>query len=572
MPQDRMLSVEEAFAHIVSQFAALGTETVPLMDALGRVLAQGLVSAEDVPAFDNSAMDGYAVRFADTRAASQEAPVTLCVVGDLAAGAVPDAPLGPGEAVRIMTGAPVPPGSDAVVPFEDTDRTDWAQFGTPPGASGDPATVGILLPPEYQDNVRFRAEDIKTGETVLAKGRLLRPAEIGVLASLGCTTVTVHRRPVVAVIPTGDEVIEIDQPLGPGQVRNSAAHALEALVVRYGGIPRRLPVVGDTVAEIRAALLSCHDCDLIVTIGGVSMGDYDLVRNVLGAEGDIDFWRIRMRPGKPLAFGSIDVADSPATNPPPNTEESATPAQSFDSPTPTQASGPVMPTQASGSVTPPQASNSVIPEQASNSVIPAKAGIHLASAATEKRVDDSSATNEPKRESGTPGSPGSPGAPGTPSAPGFPATPTQAPGPVTPEQASDPVIPAKAGIHPSSETQPHRIPVVGLPGNPVSAYVTFEEFVRPALLVMQGRTALHKTTVRARFLDSMENHGRRQFVRVIVERDDHGYTARLTGDQGSQLLTSLAKANGLAIISEHTDYVEPGSEVTVQMLDWPEEA
>ena len=116
------------------------------------------------------------------------------------------------------------------------------------------------------------------------------------------------------------------------------------------------------------------------------------------------------------------------------------------------------------------------------------------------------------------------------------------------------------------------MPVVGLPGNPVSAYVTFEEFVRPALLVMQGHTHLHKTTVKARFLDSMENHGRRQFVRVVVERDDHGYTARLTGEQGSQLLTSLAKANGLAIISEHTDYVEPGSEVTVQMLDWPEEA
>ena len=234
-------------------------------------------------------------------------PVKLRVVGDLAAGAVPDAPLGPGEAVRIMTGAPVPPGSDAVVPFEDTDRTDWAKFGTPPGASGDPATVGILLAPEYQDNVRFRAEDIKTGETVLNKGKRIRAAEIGVLASLGQARVTVYRRPVVAVIPTGDEVIDIAEPLQPGQVRNSAAHALEALVSVYGGIPRRLPVVGDTVEEIRRALLSCHDCDLIVTIGGVSMGDYDLVRNVLGSEGEIDFWRIRMRPGKPLAFGHIDV-------------------------------------------------------------------------------------------------------------------------------------------------------------------------------------------------------------------------------------------------------------------------
>ena len=526
MPQDRMLSVEEAFARIVSQFAALGTETAPLMDALGRVLAEDVVSAEDVPAFDNSAMDGYAVRFADTQAASQAHPVHLRVVGDLAAGAVPDAPLGPGEAVRIMTGAPVPPGSDAVVPFEDTDRTDWAKFGTPPGASGDPATVGILLAPEYQDNVRFRAEDIKTGETVLTQGKRIRPAEIGVMASLGKTRVAVYRRPLVAVIPTGDEVVDIAEPLQPGQVRNSAAHALEALVTVYGGIPRRLPVVGDTVEEIRAALLSCHDCDLIVTIGGVSMGDYDLVRNVLGAEGEIDFWRIRMRPGKPLAFGHIEIP-SPQPSPP---GEGAIPAHSDSSPspwgegqgegsTPTEVPDPVTPTQTSGSVNPTKASGSAVPTQA----------------------------------------PGS-------------AVPTQASDPVIPAQASDTVIPAKAGIHLSSEAQPRRVPVVGLPGNPVSAYVTFEEFVRPALLVMQGHTHLHKTTVKARFLDGMENHGRRQFVRVIVERDDHGYTARLTGEQGSQLLTSLAKANGLAIISEHTDYVEPGSEVTVQMLDWPEEA
>ncbi len=454
MPKDRMLSVEEAFAHIVSQFAVLETEEVPLLAALGRVLAEDVVSAEDVPAFDNSAMDGYAVRFADTQAASAAQPVHLRVVGDLAAGAVPINPLGTDEAVRIMTGAPVPPGSDAVVPFEDTDRTDWAKFGTPPGASGDPATVGILLPPEHYDNVRFRAEDIKVGDRVLARGKRIRAAEIGVMASLGKAQATVCRRPVVAVIPTGDEVIDIEEPLQPGQVRNSAAHALEALVTAYGGVPRRLPVVGDTVEEIRQALQSCHDCDLIVTIGGVSMGDYDLVRNVLGAEGEIDFWRIRMRPGKPLAFGHVEGAAN-------------------------------------------------------------------------------------VRESGA--------------------------------EANPSVIPAKAGIHLSSERHSRRVPVVGLPGNPVSAYVTFEEFVRPALLVMQGHTHLHKTTVKARFLDGMENHGRRQFVRVIVERDDHGYTARLTGEQGSQLLTSLAKANGLAIISEHVDYVEPGSEVTVQMLDWPEE-
>ena len=477
-----MLSVEEAFARIVSQFAVLETETVSLLDALGRVLAEDVVSAEDVPAFDNSAMDGYAVRFADTQAASEAQPVHLRVVGDLAAGAVPTAPLGPEEAVRIMTGAPVPPGSDAVVPFEDTDRTDWAKFGTRPGASGDPATVGILLPPEHYDNVRFRAEDIKVGEQVLAQGKRIRPAEIGVLASLGRVQVAVYRRPVVAIIPTGDEVIEIDRPLQPGQVRNSAAHALEALVTTYGGVPRRLPVVGDTIEETRAALLSCLDCDLIVTIGGVSMGDYDLVRNVLGAEGEIDFWRIRMRPGKPLAFGHIEAS---ANVEDPNAE--ADPA-----------------------VTPAKASSSVIPKGASSSV--------------------------------------------------------------TPKVASASVIPAKAGIHPSSDEKSRRVPVVGLPGNPVSAYVTFEEFVRPALLIMQGHTQLHKTTINARLLDGIENHGRRQFVRVIVERDDHGYTARLTGEQGSQLLTSLAKADGLAIISEHIDYVEPGSEVTVQMLDWPEEA
>ncbi len=473
-----MLSVEEAFARIVSQFGALETETVSLLDALGRVLSEDVVSTEDVPAFDNSAMDGYAVRFADTQAASEAQPVHLRVVGDLAAGAVPTVPLGASEAVRIMTGAPVPPGSDAVVPFEDTDRTDWAKFGTRPGASGDPATVGILLSPEFQDNVRFRAEDIKVGEQVLARGKRIRPAEIGVLASLGRAQVAVYRRPVVAIIPTGDEVIEIDRPLQPGQVRNSAAHALEALVTTYGGVPRRLPVVGDTVEETRAALLSCLDCDLIVTIGGVSMGDYDLVRNVLGAEGEIDFWRIRMRPGKPLAFGFIEQSVSP---------------------------------------------------------------------------DNSAAQPDAKEGSGI--------------------TSTVAGSHPSPwgEGQGEGFITTEAAAHPSSDNRTRRVPVVGLPGNPVSAYVTFEEFVRPALLIMQGHSSLHKTTVKARFLDGMENHGRRQFVRVIIERDDHGYTARLTGEQGSQLLTSLAKADGLAIISEHQDYVEPGSEVTVQMLDWPEE-
>ena len=168
----------------------------------------------------------------------------------------------------------------------------------------------------------------------------------------------------VAIIPTGDEVIEIDRPLQPGQVRNSAAHALEALVTTYGGVPRRLPVVGDTIEETRAALLSCLDCDLIVTIGGVSMGDYDLVRNVLGAEGEIDFWRIRMRPGKPLAFGHIEAS---ANAEDPN-------AEAVSAVTPAKASSSVIPKGASSSVTPKVASASVIPEEASASVIPAKGG------------------------------------------------------------------------------------------------------------------------------------------------------------------------------------------------------
>ena len=544
MPKDRMLSVEEAFARIVSQFSALETETVPLMDTLGRVLAEDVVSAEDVPAFDNSAMDGYAVRFADTQAASEGQPVPLRVVGDLAAGSVPSNPLGAGEAVRIMTGAPVPPGSDAVVPFEDTDRTDWAKFGTPPGASGDPATVGILQAPEYQDNVRFRAEDIKAGETVLLQGQRLRPAEIGVLASLGKSQVAVYRRPVVAVIPTGDEVIEIDQPLQPGQVRNSAAHALEALVTRYGGIPRRLPVVGDTIEETRAALLSCLDCDLIVTIGGVSMGDYDLVRNVLGAEGEIDFWRIRMRPGKPLAFGHIEgtarAADASA-RPDRETDTSVIPAQAG-----IQSSAATNADTSAATEQPSTRSD----EWQEGYVAAARPANHPSPLEEGQRVSDA---NTPASDYPSPRGEGQ--------GEGFDRV-----------EDSDPVIPAKAGIHLTSDAPSRRVPVVGLPGNPVSAYVTFEEFVRPALLVMQGHTHLHKTTVTARFLDSMENHGRRQFVRVIVERDDHGYTARLTGEQGSQLLTSLAKANGLAIISEYTANVEPGSDVTVQMLDWPEEA
>ena len=416
-----MITVDEALIEILSHVQPLEVERVPILDALQRVLAEAIISDTKIPPFDNSAMDGYAVRAADVAGATAESPVKLRVTDSVAAGYVAESGVRKGMALRIMTGAPMPRGADAVVPYEDTsdfDRSKEARLRFPA------TEIEVRKAVAARDHVRPAGEDIRLGEEVMACGRVLRPQEIGVLASLGRSTVLVHRRPKVAVLATGDELLEVTEPLAPGKIRNSNEYTNAALVTRTGGLPLCLGIARDTkddlTAKIRAGLEM--GADLFLTSGGVSVGDYDVVKDVLGTEGEMQFWQVCMKPGKPLAFGLL----------------------------------------------------------------------------------------------------------------------------------------------------PGRVPLIGLPGNPVSAMVSFEQFARPAILKMLGHTDVTKPTVRAVLEGPVSNSGRRGFIRVVVTRREGGYYARTTGEQGSGVLTSMAKANGLAIIPEGIHHVDAGNEVTVQMLDWPE--
>ena len=416
--EERMISVEEAYERIMAHFQALGPEEVELLDSLHRVLAEDVYSDIDIPPFANSAMDGYAVRSQDVVGASVENPVVLRVIGNLAAGYTINVSLEQGTAVRIMTGAPLPEGSDAVVRFEDTSERLNAR------AEKSKDVVRVFQAVAPGENVRPAGEDVRSGELVLAKGTVIRPSEIGVLASLGRPRVRVVRRPRVAVLATGDELLAIEEPLRPGKIRNSNEYSVAALVLRYGGIPVRLGIARDNVDDLTAKIRDgiSRGVDLFLTSAGVSVGDYDIVKEVLAAEGQMDFWQVRMKPGKPLAFGFV-----------------------------------------------------------------------------------------------------------------------------------------------------RGVPLIGLPGNPVSSMVSFEQFVRPAILKMQGKTKLRKPTVEAILENDVPNSGRRGFVRVMLARRDGGWTARLTGEQGSGVLTSMVRANGLAIIPETVEFVAAGERVQVQVLDWPEE-
>jgi molybdopterin molybdotransferase len=421
MPEStQMISVEEALSFILSYFEPLEPETVYILDAQGRVLAEDIFSNVAIPPFDSTSMDGYAVRAEDTAEATPETPVTLRVVADVPAGTVADVPVGPGEAARIMTGAPLPQGADAVVPVEETDK--WLDSNREPRGKG--ATVKILKAARVGANVRPTGGDMQPGELVLPKGVVVRPAEIAVLATLGHSHVSVIRRPRVAVLATGDELLDIDEPLSPGKIRNSNEYSNAALVTRYGGVPVRLGVARDTVAHLTAKIHEglAQRVDLFLTSAGVSVGDYDVVKDVLKAEGEIRFWRVKMKPGKPLAFGTIQG-----------------------------------------------------------------------------------------------------------------------------------------------------VPLLGLPGNPTSAMVSFEQFARPAILKMQGRTRLAKPTIQAILDDSLQRNDRRGYQRVIVRRDQNGvYHAGTAGLQVSGFISAMARANGLAIIPEGEGRLSPGTQVTVQMLDWPE--
>jgi len=416
-----MISVEEALEKVLSYFDVLEAEDELMLDSLGRVLAEDIYSTINIPPMDNTAMDGYAVQAQSTVGATRSSPNILRVIGEVAAGYLTKEEVESGTAIRIMTGAPIPRGADAVVQFEDTDEELRR-------AQNQPLTeIGVLREVEKGLNIRRAGEDISSGSMVLKKGTPLRPQEIGVLASLGREVVPVIRRPLVAILATGDELVDVGKPLPLGKIYSSNTYSLAAQVIHYGGIPKILGIALDNVQALEDKIKQARDADMLITSAGVSVGDYDIVKDVLARQGEVTFWTVRMKPGKPLAFGVLRLGKS-------------------------------------------------------------------------------------------------------------------------------------------------MIPHLGLPGNPVSSMITFEQFARPAILKMLGRKNLDKPTIHARSESRVENtDGRRIFARVRVSKQDGQYFARLVGPQGSGVLTSMAQANGLMIVPEDVPSVEMGDDVVVQMLDWNEE-
>lgn len=410
-----MISVEEAQERVLSRISVLEAERVFLLEALGRVLAGDVVSDMDVPPFDNSGMDGYAVRQADVRDASADAPVTLDVVDHIPAGTQPKAAIGPGQAARIMTGAPVPAGADAVVKVEDTIP------GERDGGSG--GTVHILYPALPGQNIRSRGEEVREGEPVLLAGEVVHAAAVGLAASVGHAELLVHRRPRVAIVSTGDELVDVAERPGPGKIRNSNSYSIAAQVLEAGCEPHILGIARDTAEHTRALLERAPDFDLMLSTGGVSMGDLDVVKEVLEDIGELDFWRVAMRPGAPQAFGTIG-----------------------------------------------------------------------------------------------------------------------------------------------------RTPFFGLPGNPTSAMVGFELFVRPALRKMAGFTALARPRVVARLAhDVAKQPDRRYFLRARLTRSvEGGYTVAVAGNQSSGLLTAMHRGNCLVSLPEGESFVPAGSDVSCIRLDMGE--
>jgi molybdopterin molybdotransferase len=290
------LSAAEAAGRILEEVERQPALRIPLDDALDSVLAEDVVSRLDIPAWTNSAMDGYAARGEDVRGASESSPVQLRVVEHLPAGKFPTRPIGPGECTRIFTGAPLPDGSDSVIRQEDTDL----------GAE----TVTIVKDRDVGVNIRQAGEDIKRGSTVLTAGTELRPAHLGVLASLAVAHPLVYRRPRVAILGSGDEIVDVDQPeaiLSGRKIASSNTHTLVALVREAGGEPVNLGIAADDPESLRDHLARAMDCDLLVTTAGISVGEHDYLRSVMeDMGGELRFWKLRMRPGAPVGFGVLD--------------------------------------------------------------------------------------------------------------------------------------------------------------------------------------------------------------------------------------------------------------------------
>jgi molybdopterin molybdotransferase len=401
----KLISIEEARARVLAEAQPLPPETLPLPDTLGSVLAEDIIASHDVPPFDNSGMDGYAVHAMDIVEAAPGCPARLPITETIAAGYVAKRPLARGEAARIMTGAPVPQGADTVVQSELTSEED--------------GFVLINEPVKPGKNIRRHGEDVATGDRVLAAGTPLGPAEIGVLASLGRPFVSVHKRPRVAIISTGSELVEVDQPLGPGQIRNSNSYSLRALCRQMGVEAVPFGIVPDDYEATRKAIEAGLEYDMLLTSGGVSVGRFDFVKDVqaeLGVERRL--WGVAMKPGKPLAFGVRG-----------------------------------------------------------------------------------------------------------------------------------------------------RTLVFGLPGNPVSAMVSFELFVKPALLRLMGHRRTTKPLYTAVVEEDISNpDGRVYLVRVRAWREDGAWHISSTGAQGSGILKSMVGANGLAFIPGGTRGVKAGEQVEFLLM------
>ena len=401
-----MISLEKALKTILADFQPLGLEKINILDGRARVIGENIFAPRNIPSSDNSAMDGYAVRHNDTQGATKNKPLQLKIIEDIPAGKFPLKKIKAGEAARIMTGAVIPEGADAVIRQEDTVK--------------DGETVTIYASAEKGENIRFAGEDVKSGELVVKKGSALGPAHIGMLAALGKASVSVYQKPRVAIISTGDELVDIKTDPAPGKIVNSNSYSLAAQVLECGAIPIILGIVKDKKSNLQKKFKTALHADLIISTGGVSVGDFDFVKNVMGEIGNaMHFWQVAMRPGKPLAFGSIKG-----------------------------------------------------------------------------------------------------------------------------------------------------VPLFGLPGNPVSAMVSFEQFVRPSLLKMQGHKNIFRQTITALCAEEIQKKaGFRHFIRAVVRKEKDKYIATTTGDQGSGILKSMVIANTLIVMGENETRIKKGSQVTIQLLD-----
>ncbi len=294
-----MISVEEAIQKILDSINILDFEEKPLLDCVGQVLAEEIIATYDIPPVNNSGMDGYATRSEFIVGASKDNPILLKVIGEQPAGSFISVNVASNTCVKIMTGAAVPDGYDVVIPFEQTDHENRKRIKLNEGE------IGVHAVLKEGANIRYRGEDIKNNEIVFRRGTLLRSAEIGILASMGISKPKVIRRPIIGIIATGSELVELNQKLPPGKIYNSNSYSIAAFIKQLGGIPQILGIAQDNKTHIAETVRRGLDYDMLITSGGVSVGDYDLVKEVLAAEGTISFWTVRIKPGKPLAFGML---------------------------------------------------------------------------------------------------------------------------------------------------------------------------------------------------------------------------------------------------------------------------